>query len=304
MSLLPCVENYNHAIKVDSESSLEYQLEKVMYFSSKVDSIVVKGRDTYYIGEPEYQYNLDSLINNFSTLIEYFYSYVAYSIIGTIKLDLVKITYEYPSDKKTKDKIRKNLFNTLKIGVLEKAKDHDFEKKCSSFFDEYSKIFFSSKYHEIYVLNNYIKHNKMLLGYAPLVNLNSKPFSFAYIRIENHNNNLINNSILKNLSKHPYDEIHHLTSSESNNDDKFYFFGFIGGIKLLNINGIDYIKGSDSAGITIESIMDVTKKLCLDILDVIEKNKQGHITLLNKIGKMRDMLINSRDYNVFNKMKN
>ena len=77
-------------------------------------------------------------------------------------------------------------------------------------------FFFIGKNHEVFVLNNYIKHNRMMRGYAPQAILENEKFSFAYLYIDNNCANLLNRSLLRYLSNHNLDEI------KNSFDDKYY----------------------------------------------------------------------------------
>ncbi|TOQ49612.1 hypothetical protein CGG93_25480, partial [Vibrio parahaemolyticus] len=71
-------------ISVEAELSLKYQLSKIVFFCKQLEDLLDMERNTFYIKNEEYQFYLDSVINNYSILIEYYHSWVILSAIGTI----------------------------------------------------------------------------------------------------------------------------------------------------------------------------------------------------------------------------
>lgn len=299
MSILPIYFPINTKIKVSIELSLENQLNKLMFFSNKVNDILIKERSTYYIPEKDFRYYLETLINNFSTLIEYFNSYLFYSIMGTVKTDPVKLIYKYIdlNNIESNEKNMEKIFKKLSIGVINGKENQELILQCQNSYFKNSKILFSKKYHELYVLNNFIKHNSMLLDYAPRIKFNNEFISFSYIRIENENNYLLQDSVLLLLSNFPYNEVldeKKISPKKPISNNIFYSFFSLGSIKLINKNGIDYNKATGSIGITVESILDVTYSLCLDILKAIKENQHHDITLNTRLSTLESEIKNKR----------
>jgi hypothetical protein len=169
-----------------------------------------------------------------------------------------------------------------RVGKTDKSELYDFDlyEKCKSRYLSDMSFFFIGKNHEVFVLNNYIKHNRMMRGYAPQAILENEKFSFAYLYIDNNCANLLNRSLLRYLSNHNLDEI------KNSFDDKYYNNYVIESsdesYSLLNldiivINGLEYVKSNDSIGLTIESLLESIKLASIDILNVMidELNCKG-----------------------------
>ena len=277
--ILSLREKDTYEIVYAIESSLKYQIKKTRDLCEKVELELDKPRNTWYINSTDFEYNVDFLINSFSVLIEYYHSWVIQKRIGLSKPD-IKIDYKAieKGDYDSVDRVLKK----YRVGKTDKSELYDFDlyEKCKSRYLSDMSFFFIGKNHEVFVLNNYIKHNRMMRGYAPQAILESEKFSFAYLYIDNNCANLLNRSLLRYLSNHNLDEI------KNSFDDKYYNNYVIESsdesYSLLNldiivINGLEYVKSNDSIGLTIESLLESIKLASIDILNVMidELNCKG-----------------------------
>jgi hypothetical protein len=264
------IENF-YAIGADVHLSLQYQLKKMKNLCEKVEIEIDKPRDTYYIASNEFEYNVDFLINGFSTLIEYYHTWVIQKSIGLANPN-VKISYK--AIKKDDDKSIDNVLKKYGVGKTEQPELYkfDFYEKCKSKYLSAMNFLFVGKCHEIFVLNNYIKHNHMMRGYAPLTILDGKGFSFPYLFIDNMRGNLLNRSLLRYLLNHPLAEV------VDNIDDEYYKNYLsdnssanytMGGMEIIVVNGLEYVKSSNSIGLSIESILETISLASIDILNVM-----------------------------------
>ena len=277
--ILSLREKDTYEIVYAIESSLKYQIKKTRDLCEKVELELDKPRNTWYINSTDFEYNVDFLINSFSVLIEYYHSWVIQKRIGLSKPD-IKIDYKAieKGDYDSVDRVLKK----YRVGKTDKSELYDFDlyEKCKMRYLSDMSFFFIGKNHEVFVLNNYIKHNRMMRGYAPRAILENEKFSFAYLYIDNNCANLLNRSLLRYLSNHNLDEI------KNSFDDKYYNNYVIESsdesYSLLNldiivINGLEYVKSNDSIGLTIESLLESIKLASIDILNVMidELNCKG-----------------------------
>lgn len=264
------IENF-YAIGANVDLSLEYQLKKMKNLCQKVEIELDKPRATYYIASDEFEYNVDFLINGFSTLIEYYHTWVIQKSIGLANPN-VKISYK--AIKKGDDKSIDDVLKKYGVGKTEQPELYKFNfyEKCKSKYLSAMDFLFVGKCHEIFVLNNYIKHNHITRGYAPLTILDGKDFSFPYLFIDNMRDDLLNRSLLRYLLNSPLAEV------TDNIDDKYYKNYFsdnrpahykIGNLEIIVVNGLEYVKSSNSIGLSIESILETISLASIDILNVM-----------------------------------
>ena len=269
--ILSLREKDTYEIVYAIESSLKYQIKKTRDLCEKVELELDKPRNTWYINSTDFEYNVDFLINSFSVLIEYYHSWVIQKRIGLSKPD-IKIDYKAieKGDYDSVDRVLKK----YRVGKTDKSELYDFDlyEKCKSRYLSDMSFFFIGKNHEVFVLNNYIKHNSMMKGYAPRIKVENEEFSFAYVYIDNIHTKLLNRSLLKYLSSHNLNDI-----KDSLNDE--YYKNYvtenncslhkINGLDIIVINGLEYVKSSNSIGLTIESLLESIKLASIDILNVM-----------------------------------
>ncbi|GFM85472.1 hypothetical protein PSCICO_08710 [Pseudomonas cichorii] len=262
----------HYAFKASCENALEYQLKKVLHLTKKVE----KGLDDqangpyFYVTDEKFSYNLDALIHNLSILTEYYHGWVVFSYIGTNSQGKTKYI-PLKKDEKLSAEIDK-IFKLNSIGVLNSPKKYrgDFYEDCKKAFLKAYDFLFIGKFYEIYVLNNYLKHNTVAMSYAPKAMLGNREISIPYVYIGKPNDRLLNTSVFKSLIDHEFDEYGKMSSIK---DD--YFVSIInatarpvcslGGYKVYNINGLDYLKGGLSVGLSMESIVEVAHELVSNI---------------------------------------
>jgi len=295
--LIPISEIINnddhYKFKASSESALEYQLKKVLHLTKEVES----GLDDqaigpyWYITDEKFSYNLDTLIHNLSILTEYYHGWIVFSHIGT---SFHKKTKYLPLKKDEKlnieiDKIFKSNF----IGVLSAPQKYrgDFYEDCKKEFLKIYDFLFVGKFYEAYVLNNYLKHNTVAMSYAPKVIVTNREISIPYIYIEQPNDRILNASVFKSLMDHGLDEYGKVANAE---DD--YFVNIInttarpvcsvGGYRVYNINGLDYLKGGSSVGLSIESIVEMAHELVSNIAKVFIDSSEGYPDRVRKLNRL------------------
>ncbi|MCX9106186.1 hypothetical protein [Aeromonas veronii] len=258
-------------IVCNANLSLEYQLEKIKRISELIEAELDKPRDTWYVNSVDFDYNIDFLINGFSTLIEYYHTWVLQQCIGLIKPEC-KIKYE--AIDKNKIELIQKLMKKYKVGITNCPELYrfNFYEKCKSKYMSAMTPFFIGKNHEIFVLNNYIKHNHMARSYAPLSILDNEHFSFPYLYIDNNRGRLLNRSLFRHLLDLSVDDVINGFDSDfygsyvSNSEVTTYKMG---GLDIVVINGLEYVKGGTSIGISIESMLETIKHACVDILDMM-----------------------------------
>lgn len=260
-----------HEIVCNVELSLKYQIKKIQNLCEKIELELDKERNTYYINSTDFEHNVDFLINSFSVLIEYYHSWVIQQRIGLSKPD---IKIDYKAIKKGDYDLVDKVLKGYKVGKTDRPELYNFDlyEKCKSRYLSDMSFFFIGKNHEVFVLNNYIKHNNMMRGYAPLIKVEDEKFSFAYVYIDDIHVKLLNRSLLKHLSNHNLDEIKDNFHDEYYKNyviENNYSLYPIKGSDIIVINGLEYVKSSDSIGLTIESLLESIKLASIDILNVM-----------------------------------
>ena len=171
--LIPPIEiledELHFQFKAEIDIALKYQIDKTIFFCKSLEETLDKVRNTHYLSEAESSYYLDSIIHNHSMLIEYYYSWIILSLIGTLE-NSAKIIYR-PIRKEDIESKLKKIFKKHSIGVLRESKNDpkEYYDKCKHVFMDAFQILLISENHELYVLNNYLKHNRMSFGYAPII---------------------------------------------------------------------------------------------------------------------------------------
>lgn len=284
--LIPISEIENsgdhYAFKANCEIALNYQLEKVLFLTKKMESHLETQANSpkFYIEGNIFSYSLDSLINSLSTLTEYYHSWVIFSYIGTFEHKKTKYL-PLKKDEKLDSEIDK-IFKANSIGILRNTKNYkgDFHADCKKAFLEAYEFLFVGKFYEIYVLNNYLKHNMMAMGYAPKITSTSGALSIPYVHITKPNDKLLNPSVYKCLFEY---EINNGENTHPVPDNYFikiinstaYHIGTMGNMKIYNINGIDYLKGPKMVGVSVESIIEIAQNLVQSIIGVLLKNSRN-----------------------------
>lgn len=260
--------------------SLEYQIKKIKRISEVIETELDKPRDTWYMNSIDFDYNIDFLINGFSTLIEYYHTWVLQQYIGLIKPGC-KISYKAIG--KDDVELIEKFMKKYNVGITNcpDLYSFNFYEQCKSKYISAMSQFFIGKNHEIFVLNNYIKHNHMMRSYAPLSILDNEHFSFPYLYIDNNRGHLLNRSLFSHLLDLSVDDVINGFDSE--------FYGShvssevtaykMGGLDIVVINGLEYVKGGRTIGISIESMLETIKYACVGILDVmLEEQRYSGIT--------------------------
>lgn len=80
--------------KTEAGLSLKYQLKKMIFICKQVETLLEKQQKSqyHYFTSDEPQYTINALINNYSQLIEYYFSWIIFVHIGTIKH--IKVEYK------------------------------------------------------------------------------------------------------------------------------------------------------------------------------------------------------------------
>ena len=64
----------------------------------------------------------------------------------------------------------------------------------------------------------------------------------------------------------------------------------LGGFDIFTVNGIDYIVSEDLVGLPIESILEITYDLCLNIIGKIIKVEGSQVTLINSLERLMEKI--------------
>lgn len=285
---------FHYHFKAEIDIALLHQIKKLCFFCKKLEAILDKNRLTHYIAEEESSYYVESIINNHSTLIEYYYSWIIISLIGTISPS-EKIIYKPITEIEKENKIEE-IFKKHSIGKLSKTNTdkNQYLDKCKNVFLEAFSFIFIGKNHELYVLNNYLKHNRMTFNYAPKTVYKEKSISVPFLYIHDKSKSLLQESIIKEL----FNTDPKTTTGSRNQfreiiNEKSQKLHEMGNIKIIKINDIEYVQCSSFSGITIESILKIVYSLINNIFSIQKKYQKGEITLMQKIEKI-EMLIKER----------
>lgn len=295
--LLPYKEildnNEHYQFKCEADRSLEYQLEKLIFLSGKLGGFLdaQERSNFHYFTDIEHEYAIDSIIHNYSILIEYYYSWIIYSYIGTIKHK--QLTYK--PIKNIDEEINSRITAVFKehcVGVLKKSNNDAYYAQCKDAFVDAFGFLFIGKFHEIYVLNNFSKHNRIFSAYSPKVKVNDHRASVPFVFISKPTDTLLGKSILKCFFDH---EITSDVKIEKNNGDYFVdLFNSnskhvcnIGNLIVYDVNGIEYVTSSSFSGILVESILDVALELCLTIIDKVVEYDPGYTSRNDKLNILK-----------------
>lgn len=295
--LIPIIEihdNYAHyQFKASYDHALQYQLEKTLFFLKQVEvGLDEQNRDLrWYISNKELMYSLESLINSLSTLTEYYHGWIIYSHVGTVEHK--KIRYSAIRRDAHADKVIDRIFEYHLLGTLRRSTIDAtaYREQCKQAFQKAYECLLIGAPYELYVLNNYMKHNMVAGEYAPKANFNAQQITVPYVHISRPNDQLLNQSVYKTLFTHKLTLDGRVESEQGD-----YFINVIntksrrlctvGGLPVYSINGIDYIPGNDTVGISMESIVEVSHGLLLSIAQTFAesaKNDQACTTLLNRL---------------------
>ncbi|WP_146114610.1 hypothetical protein [Pseudomonas sp. MYb185] len=250
----------------EANSSIRYQIKKIKHLCKEIETELDKPRNTFYINSISFDYSIDFLINGFSVLIEYYHTWVLQQRIGLL---YPKVKISYKAIKKNDIKAIDKLLRSYKAGITNSPELYSFNfyEKCRSLYISAMENFFTGKNHEIFVLNNYIKHNSIMRSYAPLTVLDNNYFSFPYLYIHESHVDLLNNSLLRSLFKITVDDMDGRIDNEHYNG-KIELYK-IGSLDILEANGLEYVKCSSYVGVSIESILETIKNACTSILDLM-----------------------------------
>jgi len=283
----------HYLFRAEADKALDYQINKTIFFCKKLEVILDKPRKTHYFSEIESSFYLDSIINNHSMLIEYYYSWIILSLIGTSKSE-VKTIYR-PIKENDLDKEIIKIFKTHSLGVLYKTKIDplEYHEKCRSIFIDAIKFILVGDSHELYVLNNYLKHNRMPFGYAPIIKLKDELISAPFLYINKESSIHLQNSIIKGIFK--------LENEKQNNNHQLYFNDVIrtnqeeivkiGGIKIIKVRKIEYVQSDTFSGILVESVLLTTYNLIKNIIRIQKKYNKGESTLILKLDKIEKLVM-------------
>ncbi|MGG2399883.1 hypothetical protein ACJRW5_23355 [Pseudomonas sp. SH1-B] len=297
--LIPISEILNnddhYAFKASCESALGYQLRKVVHITKEVE----KGLDDqasgpyWYVTDDKLSYSLDALIHNLSILTEYYHGWVLFSYIGSISHGKAKYQ-ALKKDEKLGSEIDK-IFKLNSIGILSSPQKYrgDFYEDCKKAFLKAYDFLLVGKFYEIYVLNNYLKHNTAAMSYAPKVIVDGHEVSIPYIYIGKPNDCLLNPSVFKSLIDHELDGHGKIAGVK---DD--YFVNIIndtarplcefGGYKVYAINGLDYQKSSSHVGLSIESIVQMAHELVSNIVKIFIEDSVGDLARKLHLSQLLD----------------
>lgn len=295
--IIPPNEILNDALhyhfKAEADIALDYQINKTVFFCKKLEGLLDKPRKTHYLSEIESSYYLDSIINNHSTLIEYYYSWIILSLIGTSESE-VKTIYR-PIKEEDIDKEIIKIFKVHSIGTLKKTKGNqeEYYEKCRNVFKDAFEFLLVGECHELYVLNNYLKHNRMPFGYAPIIKINDDLISAPFLYIHNESSILLQDSIIKGIfrSEDKKPENNHQSYFNEVIERNQEYIANIGGIKAIKVKKIEYVQSNSFSGILLESILSTTYDLIRNIIRVQRNYDKGNMTLISKLDKIEKLIM-------------
>ncbi|MDY4377395.1 hypothetical protein SOV92_06000 [Pectobacterium brasiliense] len=278
--------------KVDYELSLEYQLEKVIWCVEKFSKRLRDDRHPNDL-ENETYFLFDTLINNVSTLAEYYFSNVVYSLIGTILDKPKKIEFRGLDNSNYIDK-KKDIFKKFKIGELTKGTDvekKEYLNRCNECFDRYLEFIISGRYDILHEINNHIKHNVRLRGFWLKPGSSKDDFiKYHFLRFTKDHEFLFKDKIIKSLLSIDYDE------ASQDNFELIFKNGKYNSVKkhgrfiFFANDDVVYVRGPSGAGLTSNSIVKKSYQLCLEIIKTLISSKTGYITELEKLNYFKEVI--------------
>ena len=273
--------------------SLAYQLEKVIWLSNKLGKFLDTHWENgyWYIANEEYSYTVDALLHNLSVLIEYYYNWIIFVYIGTNEHKKSKYRSIKKADQEIEDRMS-SIFEYHNIGNLKIANSPGFYEECISAFKKAFEFLFVNEFHEVYVVNNFIKHNRAAMHYAPKGSINGKTVCIPFIYFQKQHSKLINPSVLRCFFDNKISEDLKIESDELgyhanllNKTSKKV--GSLGGFTIVSVLGIEYlIKQSlepSTVGISIESIIELSQKLSNNIINIAIESNEGDLSELKRL---------------------
>lgn len=275
--------------KIGYEISLEYQLGKVMWCAENFFEKFIADRDINDL-EDETYFHLDALINGAVTLIEYYYSNVIYSLMGTILEAPKKIEFRAFSKSNYASK-KAEIFKKYKIGELTRGDDSDTEKyrkQCEEQFDSYLDFILKGKYELLFELNNHIKHNGRLNGFWLKRLLPGNYFiKYHSINFDNDFSFLLKNKTIKKLLSIDYNDFSTVDLELLFEGGPYEMLGHHGYNIYFNNDDWVYVKGINRVGITSLSIIIKICQLSLEIINHVITSKTGELTTLRKMTELK-----------------
>ncbi|WP_460418837.1 hypothetical protein [Pseudomonas sp. microsymbiont 2] len=290
------LDNDNHYhFKSNCELSLEHQLRKVLHYLEAVGKRLDEEQNSpyMYVRDPVFIYDIDALVHGSCVLMEYYYGWILYSHIGTTKHK--KAIYKPRERDDEVDEFISNIFDTHTIGTLkDKSKDSEsYYQICKAAFLKAYDLLFIGKYHELYTLNNYQKHNAKLDNYKlPFVHRGTL-YSTPYLFLHRPLHRLLNPSVLRCLFEHPLDATGKISSSL----DDYY-------VRLVNtssrklpaqppvqaycINGVEYVINTDQVGITVESVVAIVQELFNNVSTAFIESSPGEVTRIECLSALAE----------------
>ena len=277
-------------VKVGYEISLEYQLAKVMLCAEKFMEKFHKDQHVNDL-EDETYYLFDTLINSATTLIEYYFSNVIYSLIGTVIEAPKKV--EFRAFNKSNYINRKaEIFKEYKIGELingDVIAQKKHTEQCEQKFDLYLNFIINERYDLFFEINNYLKHNGRLRGFwlkkiFPEIDF----IKHHFIRFEIENAFLLKNKAIKKLLDIDFGDFNPANLDEFFVGEPYKILGHHGGSIYVSSDDWVYVKGSQSVGITSLSVVIKVYQLCLEVINHLIPSKPGEITTLIKLNSFKE----------------
>lgn len=274
--------------KAAAEASLEYQIGKVEWYLDRVGECLDQQQSSpfSYSIDSRSQFYFDGLIGAMSPLTEYYHAWVVFSRIGTTRHG--KVIYKPIKDDSGRNAAIDRMLKSCSVGVT----SDEFEsseiilKESREEYVRACEFLWTGRFNELYVVNNYLKHNSMLFDYAPRIDTMRGVTAVPYIYVERPFDSMINESVFK-----------YLFDNEVGVDvvpqDGDYFGRLIagnvkevirrGGFRLCEIDGIEYLKVRNSVGLTIESIYRVARDQLDRVIDEYLSTEGGNITLTDRL---------------------
>lgn len=297
MPLLPGYEPRLGTIpaKVEYEIAIEYQLEKIIYFSDAFMFHFLNDKHPNDLYDDSY-FQLDTVITSVATLAEYYFSNIIYSVIGTVIQEPLATHFSGLINGKYEEK-KKKVFDRYQLGVLTKYKEinqDNYLSECNNIFDETLKFILSGKYDVLFDINNYIKHNNRIRGFCLKICHDFQ--RYHYIRFPTETAFMLKSSMLKDLLEADFNELNDIDKKTYIlNGLEFEYVNKTGSIYYIKNNDIIFVKGSESAGITTNSLMKLSYDLCINIIDVIIDSDPGAITRLKKLNHIKSNFIAKKE---------
>lgn len=256
--------------RTSANMALEYQCKKVLYLMKEIDSHLeaCKSGSKHYITSKEFHYHLDFLFSSFSTLMEYYYSWVIFSFVGSYKPNKIVFRGVPEGGQKFDDLIEK----LLKQHLVKQLPAERLDEARTLLADALS-IMSYGWVKEFLSVNNYMKHNSIVQTYAPKIICSDRLYTVVFLYVHSFSGDYINNSTWKRILLSEVNDSSKGDVSKDIFEEELVLK--VGDLSIVELLGIEFIQSKGFAGISIHSVMRLMSRMCRDINDIYQRKDYG-----------------------------